>query len=158
MQIQGHWLVSWSPATIVPQLGSGDQLAVQENWPTRAAILGQGGAPLVTSGGTVTIGVEGARIKDAKALQAALVAAGATAAQASSAIAAAKAHPTYFEPVFTVSQARYNQLEPTIYPIPGTVFQSGSAAQRHYDRPGRGCGRHGRADHRPAARPARRAV
>jgi cell division protein FtsI/penicillin-binding protein 2 len=74
----------------------------------------------------VTIGVEGARIKDAKALQAALVAAGATAAQASSAIAAAKAHPTYFEPVFTVSQARYNQLEPTIYPIPGTVFQSGS--------------------------------
>ena len=26
-----------------------------------------------------------------------------------------------------MSQARYNQLEPTIYPIPGTVFQSGTA-------------------------------
>ena len=127
VQVQGHWLVSWSPATIAPQLRSGDQLAVQENWPARAAILGQGGAALVTSGGTVTIGVEGARIKDAKALQTALVAAGATAAQASSAIAAAKAHPTYFEPVFTVSQSRYGQLEPTIYPIPGTVFESGSA-------------------------------
>jgi cell division protein FtsI/penicillin-binding protein 2 len=127
VQVQGHWLVSWSPATIAPQLRSGDQLAVQENWPARAAILGQGGAALVTSGGTVTIGVEGARIKDARALQTALVAAGATAAQASSAIAAAKAHPTYFEPVFTVSQSRYSQLEPTIYPIPGTVFESGSA-------------------------------
>jgi cell division protein FtsI/penicillin-binding protein 2 len=127
VQVQGHWLVNWSPATIAPQLKAGDQLAVQKTWPARAAILGAGGAPLVTTGQVVTIGVEGARIKDAKAVQAALVAAGATVAEASDAIAAAKLHPTYFEPVFTVSQARYNQLQPTIYPIPGTVFQSGNA-------------------------------
>jgi cell division protein FtsI/penicillin-binding protein 2 len=127
VQVQGHWLVSWSPATIAPQLKAGDQLSVQKTWPNRAAILGAGGAPLVMTGQVVTIGVEGVRIKDAHAVQAALVAAGATEAEASDAIAAAKLHPTYFEPVFTVSQARYNQLEPTIYPIPGTVFQSGSA-------------------------------
>jgi cell division protein FtsI/penicillin-binding protein 2 len=127
VQVQGHWLVNWSPATIAPQLRTGDQLAVQETWPTRATILGAGGAPLVTQGQVVTIGVEGARIKNAKAVQTALVAAGATASEASEAIAAAQVHPTYFEPVFTVSQARYNVLEPTIYPIPGTVFQSGSA-------------------------------
>ncbi len=125
-QVQGHWLVSWSPATIAPSLQSGDHLALQVRWPTRAAILGQGGAPLVTSGDVVTIGVEGARIKNAKAVGSALVAAGATQAQANRALAAAKLHPTFFEPVFTVSQARYSQLEPTIYPIPGTVFQSGS--------------------------------
>ena len=125
-QVQGHWLVSWSPATIAPSLQSGDHLALQVTWPTRAAILGQGGAPLVTSGDVVTIGVEGARIKNAKAVGSALVAAGATQAQANRALAAAKLHPTFFEPVFTVSQARYSQLEPTIYPIPGTVFQSGS--------------------------------
>jgi len=127
VQVQGHWLVNWSPATIVPQLKAGDQLSVQKTWPARAVILGAGGAPLTTQGQVVTIGVEGARIKDAKAVQAALVAAGATVTEASEAIAAAKLHPTYFEPVFTVSQARYNQLQPTIYPIPGTVFQSGSA-------------------------------
>ena len=127
VQVQGHWLVNWSPATIAPQLKAGDQLSVQKTWPARAAILGAGGAPLTTQGQVVTIGVEGARIKDAKAVQAALVAAGATVTEASEAIAAAKLHPTYFEPVFTVSQARYNQLQPTIYPIPGTVFQSGSA-------------------------------
>jgi cell division protein FtsI/penicillin-binding protein 2 len=127
VQVQGHWLVSWSPATIAPQLKAGDQLARNVTWPARAAILGAGGAPLVTAGQVVTIGVEGARIKDAKAVQSALVAAGATEAEASDAIAAAKVHPTYFEPVFTVSQARYYQLEPTIYPIPGTVFQSSSA-------------------------------
>jgi cell division protein FtsI/penicillin-binding protein 2 len=127
VQVQGHWLVNWSPATIAPPLRAGDQLSVQTTWPTRAAILGQDGAPLTTQGQVVTIGVEGARIKNASAVQAALVAAGATATEASEAIAAAKVHPTYFEPVFTVSQARYNQLEPTIYPIPGTVFQAGSA-------------------------------
>jgi cell division protein FtsI/penicillin-binding protein 2 len=125
--VQGHWRVNWSPATIAPQLRTGDKLALSLTWPARAAILGAGGQPLVTSGQAVTIGVEGARIKDAKTVQAALVAAGATATQASQAIAAAKLHPTYFEPVFTVSQARYNQLAPTIYPIPGTVFQSSNA-------------------------------
>ncbi|HJY56710.1 MAG TPA: penicillin-binding transpeptidase domain-containing protein, partial [Streptosporangiaceae bacterium] len=124
---QGHWLVTWSPATIAPQLKAGEQLALHVTWPARAAILGAGGAPLVTTGQAVTIGVEGARIKDAKAVQAALVAAGAPVSAASEAIAAAKLHPTYFEPVFTVSQARYNQLQPTIYPIPGTVFQSSNA-------------------------------
>jgi cell division protein FtsI/penicillin-binding protein 2 len=127
VQNQGHWLVTWSPATIAPQLRAGDHLALNVTWPTRAPILGSGGAPLTIQGDVVTIGVEGSRIKDAKAVQAALVAAGATATQASDAIAAAKLHPTFFEPVFTVSRDRYNQLEPTIYPIPGTVFESGNA-------------------------------
>ncbi len=127
----GQWLVRWTPATIVPQLKPGDQLAVSKTWPSRAAICTPGhggdGVPLTTSGQVVTIGVEGQRIKDAGAVQAALVAAGATKQEASGAIAASKVHPTYFEPVFTVSQARYNQLEPTIYPIPGTVFQNSDA-------------------------------
>ena len=126
-QVQGHWLVNWTPATIAPPLKVGDQLSLHVTWPARAAILGAGGAPLMTTGQEVTIGVEGARIKDARAVQAALVAAGAPVSAASGAIAAAKQHPTYFEPVFTVSQARYSQLQPTIYPIPGTVFQSGNA-------------------------------
>jgi cell division protein FtsI/penicillin-binding protein 2 len=127
VQASGRWLVRWSPATIAPQLGPGDQLSLQKTWPARAAILGTDGAALTTQGQVVTIGVEGLRIKDAAAVQAALVSVGATASQASSAIAAAKAHPTYFEPVFTVTRARYDQIQPVIYPIPGTVFQTGAA-------------------------------
>jgi cell division protein FtsI/penicillin-binding protein 2 len=123
----GKWLVQWSPATIVPQLRPGDQLSLRTSWPARAAILGAGGTPLTTQGQVVTIGVEGARVKNAASVRSALVTAGATTQQASSALAAAKAHPTYFEPVFTVSRVRYNALEPTIYPIPGTVFQSNTA-------------------------------
>src|SRR6202012_163940 len=38
-------------------------------------------------------------------------------------------HPSFFEPVFTVSQARYQQLKPTVYPLPGTVFESSAAQQ-----------------------------
>ena len=127
VQVQGHWLVSWSPATIAPPLKPGDQLSVQKTWPTRASILGSDGTPLTTQGQVVTIGVEGERVKNAAAVQAALVSVGATASQASQALAAAKIHPTFFEPVFTVTQARYNQIQPTIYPIPGTVFQTSSA-------------------------------
>jgi cell division protein FtsI/penicillin-binding protein 2 len=124
---QGKWLVKWSPATIAPHLGARDQLSLKTTWPARAAILGAGGTPLTSQGQVVTIGVEGALIKDAASLRSALVAAGAPANAASSAIAAAKAHPTYFEPVFIVTRARYDQLKPTIYPIPGTVFQSSTA-------------------------------
>ena len=124
---QGKWLVKWSPATIAPQLRAGDQFALQTTWPARAAVLGAHGTPLTSQGQVVTIGVEGARIKDAGSLRSALVAAGAPAAAASTAIAAARARPTFFEPVFTVTRARYHQLEPALYPIPGTVFQSGTA-------------------------------
>jgi hypothetical protein len=124
---QGKWLVKWSPATITPQLGTGDQLSLRTTWPARAAVLGAHRTPLTGQGQVVTIGVEGARIKDAASLRSALVGAGAPTAAVSTAIAAARAHPTYFEPVFAVSRARYNQLEPTIYPLPGTVFQSSTA-------------------------------
>ncbi len=125
--VQNKWLVKWSPATIAPHLGAGDQLSLQTTWPARAAILGADGTPLTSQGQVVTIGVEGALIKDAASLRSALVAAGAPADAASAAITAAKAHPTYFEPVFTVTRARYDQLKPTIYPIPGTVFQASTA-------------------------------
>jgi hypothetical protein len=124
---QGKWLVKWSPATIAPALRAGGQLSLHTTWPARVAVLGAHGTPLTSQGQVVTIGVEGARIKNAASLKSALVAAGAPAGAASSAIAAAKAHPTFFEPVFTVSRARYNQLQPELYPLPGTVFQSGTA-------------------------------
>jgi cell division protein FtsI/penicillin-binding protein 2 len=57
-------------------------------------------------------------------VQAALLAAGAPQQAVTTALAGAKAHPTWFEPVFTVPMARYQQLEPAIYPVPGTVFQN----------------------------------
>ncbi len=125
--VQSKWLVKWSPATITPRLGAGDQLSEQTTWPARAAILGANNTPLTRQGQVVTIGIEGALVKNAASLRSALVAAGAPAAAVSTAITAARTHRAFFEPVFTVPQARYEQLKATIYPIPGTVFQSGTA-------------------------------
>ena len=125
--VQNKWLVKWSPATIAPHLGARDQLSLQTTWPARAAILGADGTPLTSQGQVVTIGIEGALVKNAASLRTALLAAGAPADAVSTAITAARTHPTYFEPVFTVTRARYDQLQPTIYPIPGTVFQSSTA-------------------------------
>ena len=120
----GSWLVSWSPATIAPQLKPGDQLSLQVNWPARAQIFGAGGAPLTTQAPMVTVGVEGQRIKNHKDVRATLLAAGAPASALDSALKGAKAQPTWFEPVYTITWARYQRLKPKIYPIPGTVFQT----------------------------------
>ena len=129
VQTDKKWLVRWAPSTITPKLGPADKLALQTTWPARAAILGANGQALTTQSNNVTVGLEGSRIKDTSTLTKALVAAGATQQQASSAISAAQAHPSFFEPVFTVSQARYEQLKPTLYPLPGTVFESSAAQQ-----------------------------
>lgn len=119
----GAWRVAWTPATIAPGLQPGGHLAAAVSWPARAQILGAGEMPLTTQAAMVTIGVEGQRVKSAPVVKAALLAAGAPAAAVTTALAGAAAHPTWFEPVFTVSSARYAQLEPSIYPVPGTVFQ-----------------------------------
>jgi len=118
------WQVSWSPATIAPQLKPGGRLSLQVDWPARAPILGARGAPLTVSAPMVTIGVEGQRIQSQSVIQAALQAAGAPQQAVAAALTGARAHPTWFEPVFTVPLAQYEQLAPSIYPVPGTVFQT----------------------------------
>ena len=121
----GTWLVAWSPATIAPQLRHpGDHLSLTPVWPSRAQILGAEGVPLTTQAAMVTVGVEGQRITNDSVVRAALLTAGAAPQAIDTALAGAKKEPTWFEPVFTVSLARYEQVKPTIYPVPGTVFQT----------------------------------
>src|SRR5215469_7105 len=98
----GGWRVAWS----------------------RAPILGAGGTPLTMQASMVTIGVEGSRITSDAVVTAALAAAGAPQPAITAALNVAKAHPSWFEPVFTVPMVRYQQLAPSIYPVPGTVFQT----------------------------------
>lgn len=126
----GNWLVAWSPATVNPSLGAGDHLALSYQWPTRAPILGAGGTPLTVEAPQVVVGLEGSRIKNPAHLTSLLEAAGATPAQVSSALAAATAHPSFFEPVFTLSEAQFQALggrNGALYAEAGTVFQNTSA-------------------------------
>ena len=126
----GHWLVEWSPAAVDPGLRSGERLIATTTWAPRAEILGAVGVPLTAETSTVTVGIEGSRVKDPAALSATLIAAGATPAEVTAAQSAAAAHPTYFEPVFEMTQARFQQLGGTksaLYTIPGTVFEQSTA-------------------------------
>lgn len=126
----GGWQVDWSPAEVAPGLTTGQKLALRYSWPARAAILGAGNAPLTTDQPQVVVGVEGSRVKDPAALTRVLVAAGAPATAVSSALTEATAHPTFFEPVFTMTLARYQTLggdSSDLHNVPGTVFQHTAA-------------------------------
>ena len=79
---------------------------------------------LTTRAPMVIVGLEGIYVKNPPKLAAALVIAGAPSKAVSQALVAAKAHPIWFEPVFTITQARYLELKPTLYPLPGTVFET----------------------------------
>ncbi|HWD69855.1 MAG TPA: penicillin-binding transpeptidase domain-containing protein [Solirubrobacteraceae bacterium] len=124
-----RWRVRWTPATIDPKLVAGAHIAVGRNWPARAAILGAGGVKLTTVAQQVVVGVVGQRIKKPGAVRADLLAAGAPRAPVAAALAAARQHPSYFEPIFTITQARFTQLKavtgPTnVYNVPGTQFEA----------------------------------
>ena len=123
-----RWLVDWSPATINPALRAGYRLTAVRQWPARAQILGAGGAPLTVARPFVSVGIAGSRIKDRAAVSRDLLAAGATRAEVTQALAQAKAHPTFFDPVFEVSKARFEQLKhqagpDNVYAVPGTSFE-----------------------------------
>jgi cell division protein FtsI/penicillin-binding protein 2 len=128
VQRHGVWKVAWTPATINPALRGNDRLATVKDWPPRAGITGAAGAPLIAAQHLVNVGLVGSRIKNAKEVGADLVAAGATAAEVKAALAQAKAHPTFFEPVFQITRARFEQLKAApgphnVYAVPGTQFE-----------------------------------
>ena len=127
------WHVRWTPATIDPQLAAGDTIAIIRSWPARAPILGAGGARLTTVDRQVVVGVVGERIKQPSEVRADLLAAGAPGAQVRAAMAAARRHPSYFEPIYTITHARFVQLKAqpgpaNVYNVPGTQFEASGAA------------------------------
>jgi cell division protein FtsI/penicillin-binding protein 2 len=124
-----RWRVRWRLATIDPRLISGARIVVSRHWPARAPILGAGGARLTTVAQQVVVGVVGQRIKKPTEVRSDLLAAGAPRAQVTQALAAAKRNPSYFEPIYTISQSRFAQLKAqpgpaNVYNVPGTQFEA----------------------------------
>lgn len=117
-----RWLVRWTPATVVAGLVAGDHLSILATWPSRAPVLGAGGAVLTPSTQTVTVGVVGSRLRDPAGVSAALVAAGFAPAKVAGAVQAAATNPGAFQTVATISQDRYAQIAGTVYALPGTSF------------------------------------
>jgi cell division protein FtsI/penicillin-binding protein 2 len=123
------WRVLWSPRQIDTRLTPATHLALDLDWPDRAPILGAGGALLSVPAPMVRVGVQGSRITDPNALTSALGQAGASSTKINDALATAREHPDWFVPVLELTEARYQELRPIIYPVPGTVFQNFTARQ-----------------------------
>jgi cell division protein FtsI/penicillin-binding protein 2 len=126
LRLRGRrWKVRWSPETIDPELAAGDHFSTTVTWAPRAPILYADGSVLASVQATgVEIGIQGAFVKNVPKLEKALLDAGASKSAIDTALAASRTSPDAFEPVLQVSEARYEQLKPMIYPIPGTVFRT----------------------------------
>ncbi len=122
-RVFGRWMVEWTPATIYPTLPVGGHLALQRTWPARAAVLGAGATVLAGPADVITVGLQGNAVSSPADLTTALTQAGIDPAAITTALKSATAHPTQFVPVADLSDARYQQVKPIIFRVPGTRFQ-----------------------------------
>ncbi len=118
------WLVDWTPAAVHPDLGDGQTLTRTREMPQRAPILDKDERPLATMSAGRIVGLEPRAITDLNQVKAALQQQlGVDPADVDAALGAPGVQPDHFVPIITISQARYEQVEPVIYPLPGTRFR-----------------------------------
>ncbi len=119
------WKVHWDTTVVHPELAPVNKLVSERTLPERAPILDRAGQPIFTKQAVVTVGIEPGKATDLTGLATTL--AGVLTAEKITAAAivanARKAKPTDFVPVVTLRQARYLEVKPQIYSLPGTVFR-----------------------------------
>jgi cell division protein FtsI/penicillin-binding protein 2 len=119
-----RWLVDWTPAAIHPRLGSDQTLTRTREVPPRAPIVDKDGEPLASTGPGRIVGLEPQAIQDLNQVKAALQQQlGVDPAAVDRALGAPGVQPNHFVPIISVSEARYTQVAPVIYPLPGTRFR-----------------------------------
>ena len=121
----GRWRPVWSRRLLQPGLGGGESLRLTVRQARRAPILGGDGSPLIAPRQVVNVGVEPSRVQHlgqlAQTLHRVL---GIDATGLVQAVHAAA--PTAFVPVITLLRGDYERLRSLIYPLPGTVFTTGT--------------------------------
>jgi cell division protein FtsI/penicillin-binding protein 2 len=122
-RVFGRWTVEWTPATIFATLPTGGHFSLQRTWSDRAAVLGAGGAVLAGPSDVVTVGLQGNAVSSPEEVTSALTQAGIDPAAIAAALKSAATHPTQFVPVADLAAARYDQVKPIIFRVPGTRFQ-----------------------------------
>ncbi|MGH9228540.1 MAG: penicillin-binding transpeptidase domain-containing protein [Acidimicrobiales bacterium] len=118
------WRVDWTPAAVHPRLESGQTLTRTREVPPRAPIVDKDGEPLASTGPGRLVGLEPQAIQDLDQVKAALQQQlGVDPSAVDRALGAPGVQPNHFVPIIAVSQTRYTQAEPVIYPLPGTRFR-----------------------------------
>ncbi len=120
----GEWLVEWAPSNIHPELADGQRLALTREVPERAPILDAAGNPLSVGRAARIIGLEPRAILDLNQVKAAFQQQlGIDPAVIDAALNAPGVQPDHFVTITTIDQARYDQVAPVIFPLPGTRFR-----------------------------------
>lgn len=123
-RLEGRWQVAWSPAALHPSLHAGERFGRSRAWPVRAPITGVDGAPLVSAGEVVDIGLQPERIRDLAQVQAVLrQQLGVDPASVTAALNAPGVRPDHFVPVARIRPDRFAQVRPILEPVPGVFFQ-----------------------------------
>jgi cell division protein FtsI/penicillin-binding protein 2 len=118
------WLVEWAPGNIHPSLGEGQRLARTREVPERAAILDAAGEPLSDGRAARIIGLEPRAVTDLDTIKLAFQQQlGIDPVAIDEALDAPGVQPDHFVTITTVDQARYDEVAPVIYPLPGTRFR-----------------------------------
>lgn len=119
------WLVEWSSTNVHPALGEqGQHLGRTREAPERAPILDAAGDPLSVGRPARIIGLEPQAITDLNAVKAAFQQQlGIAPAEIDEALNAPGVQPNHFVTITTVDQARYDQVQAVIFPLPGTRFR-----------------------------------
>ncbi|HEY1366156.1 MAG TPA: penicillin-binding transpeptidase domain-containing protein [Gaiellaceae bacterium] len=121
----GDWAVRWQATDVHPRLRAGERLELTRVAPTRGAILGDDGSPLVKERPVVHVGVEPARVRGLPTLTQRLATLlGVDAASLARRIRAAKPHA--FVDVITLRREDYEALRSRLHPLHGTVFAEGT--------------------------------
>ncbi|HEX6418641.1 MAG TPA: penicillin-binding transpeptidase domain-containing protein [Acidimicrobiales bacterium] len=118
------WLIEWSPANVHPALDAGHRLDRTRDAPERAPILDAAGQSLSTGRPAKLIGLEPRAVDDLDAVKVAFQSElDIEPAAIDEALGAPGVQPDHFVPITTVALDRYEQVEPVIYPLPGTRFR-----------------------------------
>jgi cell division protein FtsI/penicillin-binding protein 2 len=121
------WVVEWTPANIHPALEAGQHLARTREVPERAPILDAAGEPLSVGRAARIIGLEPRAVTDLDTIKLAFQSQlGIDPVAIDEALNAPGVQPDHFVTITTVDQARYDQVAPVIYPLPGTRFRDTS--------------------------------
>jgi cell division protein FtsI/penicillin-binding protein 2 len=121
---EDRWLVDWTPAAIHPRLASAQTLTRTREVPPRAPIVDKDGEALASTGPGRIVGLEPQAIQDLNQVKTALQQQlGVDPAAVDRALGAPGVQPNHFVPIVSVSETRYTQVAPVIYPLPGTRFR-----------------------------------
>jgi cell division protein FtsI/penicillin-binding protein 2 len=119
----GAWSVPATQRLVHPDVAPGERLTLSREQPARADILGGDGAPIVSAGDVVDVGIQPKRVSGSVATLAGKVADIVHVDPKPLASRVKAADPNAFVDVITLRRSDYDDVRDQLHPLPGVVFR-----------------------------------